>query len=32
VSGSDVVSALPEGIRKVSVNGEDARIKGTLHR
>jgi hypothetical protein len=27
-----VVSALPEGIRKVSVNGDDARIKGTLHR
>jgi len=32
VSGSDVVSALPEGIRKVSVNGEVARIKGTLRR
>lgn len=27
-----VVSVPPEGIRKVSVNGEDARIKGTLHR
>lgn len=25
-----VVSALPEGIRKISVNGEDARIKGNL--
>jgi hypothetical protein len=27
-----VVAELPEDIRKVSVNGKDARIKGSLHR